>query len=262
MNRVERGGPGQLPTHGNVAGASSSDDRDCKVMQDIGTAMFDEPLRRIDDTDDAVFYRQPRFVYHVEPKGVQAITQLYREWLPARRRVLDLMSSWVSHLPPEVEFGEVVGLGMNPIELNANPRLDIRVVRDLNQAPVLPFDDARFDAATICLGTYYLIYPTRLLTDLARVVVDNAPLIMIYSNRWFPTKAVMPWLNLDDRGRGAFLREILLRTGAWNVAVTLDCTPPAATYSSPLSHVGDRYSHRICAASGDHWNRLLMGKAK
>ena len=83
-----------------------------------------------------------------------------------------------------------------------------------------------FDAATICLGTYYLIYPTRLLTDLARVVVDDAPLIMIYSNRWFPTKAVMPWLNLDDRGRGAFLREILLRTGAWNVVASLDCTPP------------------------------------
>jgi SAM-dependent methyltransferase len=194
-------------------------------MQDVTGAMLNEPLRRIDETEDILFYRQPRFAYHVDSSGVDAITRLYRQWLPARGRILDLMSSWVSHLPPEVEYREVVGLGMNAVELAANPRLDMHVVHDLNQSPILPFIDARFDAVTISLAIDYLVYPVRVLTDLARVVVAGAPLMVIYSNRCFPTKAVMPWLNLDDRGRGAFVREILLRTGLWKVPASLDCTP-------------------------------------
>ena len=33
--------------------------------------------------------------------------------LPAGSVLLDLMSSWVSHLPPEVAFTEVIGQRMN-----------------------------------------------------------------------------------------------------------------------------------------------------
>ena len=31
------------------------------------------------------------------------------------------MSSWISHLPPEIAYRRVVGLGMNAEELAANP---------------------------------------------------------------------------------------------------------------------------------------------
>jgi hypothetical protein len=87
-------------------------------------SLLREPFRRFDESPDAFFYRQPRFVTHIdEPAGV-AVTQLYREVLPAGGAVLDLMSSWVSHLPPEVMYRRVVGLGMNEDELAANPRLD------------------------------------------------------------------------------------------------------------------------------------------
>ncbi|MEJ7659260.1 MAG: hypothetical protein WKG07_06340 [Hymenobacter sp.] len=41
---------------------------------------------------------------HIDPAAVAAVTQLYRRFLPAGGAVLDLMSSWVSHLPAEVTY--------------------------------------------------------------------------------------------------------------------------------------------------------------
>src|SRR5689334_11860131 len=89
----------------------------------------------VGESGDENFYEQPRLVTHIDPGAIAAVTQLYRELLPADGAILDLMSSWVSHLPPEVQYRRVVGLGMNSVELDANPRLDERVVQNLNRAP-------------------------------------------------------------------------------------------------------------------------------
>ena len=51
------------------------------------------------------------------------------------------MSSWVSHLPPEVEYRRVVGLGMNEVELRRNERLDAYVVQNLNTNLRLPIGE-------------------------------------------------------------------------------------------------------------------------
>ena len=69
---------------------------------------------------DAGFYRQARLVTHIDDATIAALTDFYAEFLPPGSRVLDLMSSWVSHLPEE-EYGRVAGLGMNAEELAANP---------------------------------------------------------------------------------------------------------------------------------------------
>src|SRR5437762_2957480 len=106
-----------------------------------------ELFRRFDESPDAFFYRQPRLVTHIDEAAVAAVTQLYREVLPAGGALLDLMSSWVSHLPAEVAYRRVVGIGMNEEELIANPRLDAHVVQDLNRDPHLAFDAGGFDAA-------------------------------------------------------------------------------------------------------------------
>ena len=45
------------------------------------------------------------------------MTQLYRERIPDTAVVLDLMSSWVSHLPPEKKYQRVIGHGMNAAEV-------------------------------------------------------------------------------------------------------------------------------------------------
>lgn len=72
--------------------------------------------------------------------------------LPAGGAVLDLMSSWVSHLPAGVKYSKVVGHGMNAAELAKNKQLDSFFVRDLNAEPdgwALP--DSSFDAVTCCV---------------------------------------------------------------------------------------------------------------
>ena len=106
-------------------------------------------FRREDEAPDVRFYAQPRLVTHIDEAAIAAVTQLYREYLPAGGAVLDLMSSWVSHLPADITYSRVVGLGMNRTELAANPRLDGYVVHDLNRNQRLPFADAEFDAAAI-----------------------------------------------------------------------------------------------------------------
>jgi hypothetical protein len=89
-------------------------------------------------------------VEHLDAPAIAAVTRLHREYFPPGGAILDLMSSRVSHRPPEVAHGRVVGF--NRAELEASPRLTERVVQDLNARPVLPFGDAAFDGAAICVS--------------------------------------------------------------------------------------------------------------
>ena len=147
-------------------------------------------FRRTDETPDEEFYRTPRLVTHIDDRAIAAVTQLYRESFPADGEILDLMSSWVSHLPPEVRYERVVGLGMNEEELRHNPRLDSYVVQNLNRDPDLPFADAEFDGAGICVSVDYLTDPLSVVREVGRVLKAGAPLVVTFSNRCFPTKAV------------------------------------------------------------------------
>ena len=124
-----------------------------------------EAFRRYDETPDEEFYETPRFVTHIDDRAIAAVTQLYRELFPPDGAILDLMSSWVSHLPPEVTYRRVVGLGMNEVELRENPRLDEYVVQNLNRNLRLPFGDGEFDGAGICVSIDYLIQPVEVLRE-------------------------------------------------------------------------------------------------
>jgi SAM-dependent methyltransferase len=180
---------------------------------------------RDDESPDAIFYSQPRFVTHIDDGAIAAVTQLYREFLPVGGAVLDLMSSWISHLPPEIKYSRVAGLGMNREELAANPRLDHFVVQDLNANPKLPFESASFDAATICVSIDYLIDPVAVLRELARVVKRDGPVLITFSNRCFPSKVIRAWLATDDAGRVAIVKKLLTETGTWRDIQTLDRSP-------------------------------------
>jgi len=159
-----------------------------------------EIFRRQDELADERFYDFPRFVTHIDAAAIEAVTELYREFLPANGAILDLMSSWVSHLPEERVFSRVAGLGMNAEELAANPRLTESVVQSLNGEPRLPFGAAEFDAAAICVSVQYLIKPIEVFREIARVSKENAPLVVTFSNRCFSTKAVFAWNALSDDG--------------------------------------------------------------
>jgi SAM-dependent methyltransferase len=179
------------------------------------SALPQDAFRRYDETLDWLFYRQPRLVTHIDDAAIAAVTQVYRELFPPGGDVLDLMSSWVSHLPPEVTYRQVFGLGMNEAELIANPRLNGYVVHDLNARPTLPLDSASFDAAAICVSIQYLTRPIEVLRDLGRVLRAGGVLAITFSNRCFPTKAVSIWQALGEAGHGELIAEYLRQAGDW-----------------------------------------------
>ena len=202
---------------------------------------------RQDETPDAEFYHHPRFVTHIDEVAIAAVTQLYREYFLPDTELLDLMSSWVSHLPPDVPYRRVVGLGMNAAELAANPRLESFVVQDLNQQPILPFADQEFDGAAICVSVDYLTQPVAVLRELARVLRPGAPLVITFSNRCFPSKAVAAWHALDDRGHLALVRQYLQAAGGWLAIELLDRSPRPPGRSDPLFAVVARAASAAAA---------------
>lgn len=172
-----------------------------------------------DTGDDLAFYAPPRLVTHIDEGAVAALTAYYRALLPENKRVLDLMSSWVSHLPSDRTYAAVVGHGMNTEELAANPRLDRWFVQDLNRDATLPFDQGSFDAALCCVGAQYLQQPVAVFAEVRRVLTRQAPFIVSFSNRCFPTKAVAIWRSIDTNGHAALVRLYLERAGFGEVIV-------------------------------------------
>jgi hypothetical protein len=168
---------------------------------------------KIDAEEDELFYEPPRLVNHIDDGAIAALTQFYRGVLPAGGVLLDLMSSWVSHLPRDVSYAEVIGHGMNTTELAANPRLSRWFVQNLNRDPQLALPEAGLDAAMICVSVQYLQQPVAVLRDVLRVLRPGAPLVISFSNRCFWTKAVAIWRVLDDGGHARLVERYLRHAG-------------------------------------------------
>jgi len=193
----------------------------------------EDAFRRTDEAPDEEFYLTPRLVTHIDERAIAAVTQLYREFFPPGGEILDLMSSWVSHLPPEVAYRRVIGLGMNEVELRRNERLDAYVVQNLNTNPELPFGEAEFDGAGICVSIDYLTRPVEVLREVGRVLKADAPLIVTFSNRCFPTKAVEIWHRLDDQEHMRLVEGYFQEAGNFKNVRSLDRSPRRA-FSDPL----------------------------
>jgi SAM-dependent methyltransferase len=176
-----------------------------------------EAFAKADPTDDDLFYAEPRLVTHIDDEAVDALTAFYGQALPPDGSVLDLMSSWVSHLPSSFT-GSVTGHGMNAEELAANLRLDRSFAQNLNRDHVLPLDAASFDAALCCVGVQYLARPVEVFAEVARVLRPGAPFIVSFSNRCFPTKAIAIWRALDARGHAGLVELYLHHAGFTGIA--------------------------------------------
>lgn len=187
-------------------------------------------FRRTDEGSDGEFYEFDRFVTHIDDRAIAAVGALY-ERLGLTGRVLDLMSSWISHfrIPPR----ELVALGMNERELAANVAASGYMVHDLNAQPELPFEDARFDAATCCVSVDYLVQPVAVFAEVRRVLVLGGMFVCTFSNRCFPTKAVHGWLASDTEGRCGIVAEYFRQSGGWDEPQLALCTPPH-TSGDPL----------------------------
>jgi len=167
---------------------------------------------RFDEQPDDVFYAPPRLVTHLDDAAIAEVGRLYRE-LELDGELLDLMSSWVSHFDPPP--ARLVVLGMNGAELDRNPAATKRVVHDLNADPRLPFPDDSFDAVTCCVSIDYLVRPVEVVADVARVLRPGGQLVVTFSNRCFPTKAVRGWLATTEAGRVEIVAAYLDASGGF-----------------------------------------------
>ena len=191
-----------------------------------GDGLFSpEAYARDDESPDARFYDVPRKVVHLDAGAIAALGRLYADVLPAGGRLLDLMSSWRSHLPEGFQARAVVGLGMNAEEMADNPRLTSAVVHDVNQDPRLPFGDAEFDGAMCAVSIQYVTHPVRLLCELRRVLTPGAPVVVSFSNRCFPTKAVAVWLGTSDQQHLMLVRSYFEAAGGWGDVSAEDRSP-------------------------------------
>lgn len=173
---------------------------------------------RVDESDDGTFYLPARLVTHIDDAAISALSRFYGEALKPGGVVLDLMSSWVSHLPDDLPLAEVIGHGMNETELAENPRLTRRFVQNLNQTSALPLDDASTDAALCCASVQYLQKPVEVFAEVRRVLRPGSPFIVSFSNRCFPTKAVAIWRSLDINGHASLVHLYMTKAGFSGIA--------------------------------------------
>ena len=126
-------------------------------------------LRPMDRTSDRLFYLLPRFVQHADEPARLALRRYYESLLatqPEDAPVLDLCASWTSHLPDGLSpTRRVAAVGMNELELRANPSATEWRVQDLNAEPSLPYEDDSFAFCTMALSVDYMTRPVELLRE-------------------------------------------------------------------------------------------------
>ena len=197
-----------------------------------------ELFRRQDESDDSLFYTEPRLVVHIDYEAIGAISQYFSEALPQNGVILDLMSSWRSHMPPDLPIDRLIGIGLNAIELAENPQLDERIVHDINTDPALPIDDGSLDAAVVTVSIQYMVKPVEIFAAVNRALKPGASFHVIYSNRMFPTKAIAVWQTLDDRRRAQLIASYFQNSGddsgGWEDIRAHNITPQLPHYSDPV----------------------------
>lgn len=161
----------------------------------------------------------------VDDAVLAAITDLYREVMPVGGAILDVMSSWVSHLPPEVHFRRVVGLGIDACVLAENPFLDEWRVQDLNRDPRFAFGDGEFDGAAICGAVQHFTRPAEVIREIGRVLKPGSPLVVTFSNRCLCTPATGCWRLFDETGQLGLVARYFTEAGNWTDIRCLDRTP-------------------------------------
>jgi hypothetical protein len=204
-----------------------------------------QDFTRLDSTPDPDFYAPPRFVTHIDDNAIAALRTYYSSNLPQTGRILDLCSSWISHLPenqaalaeatakrvdsssaskdPELDTSlEVIGLGMNRAELDANPVLSRKIVKDLNAEPRISLEeigDQPIDAATCVVSIDYLTKPVEVLTSVRQLLTPHGMAHLVLSNRCFPTKAVARWLQVDELERTRMVGDYLWWSGHRDIEI-------------------------------------------
>ena len=209
-----------------------------------------DAFERDDEQPDEQFYQQPRYVHHIDGTAREVVKNTYGRLLTDGMQVLDLMSSWDSHIPTNRHLDQLVGLGLNKKELERNSQLNGFHVHDLNKDPTLPFEANAFDAVVNTVSIEYLIDPLPVFKEVSRILKPGGYFIVTFSNRWFPTKSIKIWQELHEYERMGLVLEYYLRTGDFNDLQTYsirglprphdDTYFPEMWYSDPVYAVWGR----------------------
>ena len=207
-----------------------------------------------DPSPDENFYSVPRFVTHIDDNAIAKLREYYGHVLPKKGAILDLCSSWVSHLPRELEEIatktarssitesqdtlsdrlEVTGIGMNNDELNANPVLRHRILQNLNKDPDLPSNIGPFDAVACVASIDYLTSPQQVLASIHKRMKEGASIHLVVTNRCFPSKAVRRWLMVSEDERLGMVGDYLWFSGFKEVEIMALVDPLSDRFSDPL----------------------------
>ena len=202
-----------------------------------------DSFKKDDETNDEFFYVEPRLVVHIDDNAINSIQSYYSEVLPENATVLDLMSSWKSHFPTNKQFKKTVGLGLNPIEMENNPRLDEFFVQNINVDPTLSFKANYFDAVVIVVSIQYVSKPIELFQEIARILKPDSSCHVIYSNRMFPTKAVWLWKALSDDMRAQLIASYFHSTNNFGKPEFKTITEVSDSSIDPVFVVSSKKQH-------------------
>jgi SAM-dependent methyltransferase len=171
-------------------------------------------FRRDDETPDRIFYRKARLVEHLDKRALRTVEHVIGTLIiEPRPRILDLMASWDSHIPDLVNPELVVGLGLNGEELLANPKLDLRIIQDINEHPVLPFPEASFDIVLNTVSVDYITKPLEVFSEVGRILRPGGLFLVIFSNRYFPPKVIDLWKRLSEQERLLLVADYFSQSG-------------------------------------------------
>ncbi|PZO60303.1 MAG: SAM-dependent methyltransferase [Phormidesmis priestleyi] len=190
---------------------------------------------KLDPTDDALFYSTPRFVTHVDEGFIAQLTALYRDRIPPNSRILDMMSSWVSHLPTDIPYAHVEGHGLNAEELARNKQLNHYFVQNLNENQTLPLADCTFDAVINTVSVQYIQYPEKIFAEVYRVLKPGGIAIFSFSNRMFYDKAISAWREGTEASRVALIKHYFEAIPGFGNIETIAKKPEVPAFLQMLS---------------------------
>jgi len=169
--------------------------------------LSENPFQRQDVRSDLLYYQKPRLVQHIDDRAIKVVKDIHGQLLHDGMRVLDLMSSWKSHLHEDLRLEKLSGLGLNAEELAKNVGLSDWVVHDLNENPELPYKTGSYDAVICALSIEYLIEPETVFKEIGRGLRSGGLFIVTFSNRWFPEKVINIWKDLHEFERMGLVME-------------------------------------------------------